>query len=73
MYKVYGRVSCSWCQRAKDLLKEKGLAFEYIGLDDPATLMSFFEQHPTVPRTVPQIFKDEDYIGGYNDLRASLK
>lgn len=73
MYKVYGRVSCSWCERAKDLLKTKDLDFEYISLDNPETLKAFFEQHPTAPRTVPQIFKDEEYIGGYNELHASLK
>ena len=68
--KMYTTLVCPYCQRAKMLLKQRGVAeIEEIRIDvDPAqreTMMSI-----TGRRTVPQIFIGETHVGGCDDLIA---
>jgi glutaredoxin 3 len=58
---------CGYCERAKALLRGKGLEFEEINLDDdPAFRQKLFDL--TGGWTVPQILIDGDPIGGYTEL-----
>jgi glutaredoxin 3 len=58
---------CGYCERAKALLRGKGLDYEEINLDDePAFRQKLFEL--TGGWTVPQILIDGDPIGGYTEL-----
>ena len=58
---------CGYCERAKALLRTKGLDFEEINLDDdPAFRQKLFDL--TGGWTVPQILIDGDPIGGYTEL-----
>lgn len=67
--KVYTQTYCPYCDRAKSLLKEKGVNFEEINLDGkPDELNSLREK--TGMRTVPQIFIGEELIGGYSELSS---
>ena len=68
LYKVYGKEPCPYCAMAKALLESLGEPYEYITLKSPDELR---ELVPTA-RTVPQIFKDGEYIGGFNELKASF-
>nr|WP_297352573.1 glutaredoxin 3 [uncultured Caldimonas sp.] len=68
--KMYTTLVCPYCQRAKMLLKQRGVAeIEEIRIDvDPAqreTMMNI-----TGRRTVPQIFIGETHVGGCDDLIA---
>jgi glutaredoxin 3 len=68
--KMYTTLVCPYCQRAKMLLKQRGVAeIEAIRIDvDPAqreTMMNI-----TGRRTVPQIFIGETHVGGCDDLIA---
>ncbi len=72
MYKIYGKQDCSACTSAKALLDSKGLEYEYLLLGEYFTLPELFELCPIAPRTFPQIFKGDEYIGGNSELRASL-
>ncbi len=68
--KMYTTQVCPYCQRAKMLLKQRGVeAIEEIRIDlDPAQrdhMMSV-----TGRRTVPQIFIGETHVGGCDDLIA---
>ena len=68
--KMYTTLVCPYCQRAKMLLKQRGVAeIEEIHIDvDPAqreTMMNI-----TGRRTVPQIFIGETHVGGCDDLIA---
>lgn len=66
---VYSKSSCPFCIRAKDLLKNKGVAFEEINLDGKdAELIALKER--TGLRTVPQIFINGQLIGGFSELTA---
>ena len=65
--RVYTTRWCGYCQRAKALLDQLGIAYEEVSLDDEpgfrATLMDL-----TGGWTVPQILIDGAPIGGYTEL-----
>ncbi len=59
---------CGYCDLARALLRERGLPFEEIGLDDdPAFRARLIDL--TGRWTVPQILIDGRPIGGYTELR----
>jgi glutaredoxin 3 len=66
---VYTTEYCSYCVRAKALLRHKEVPFEEIdvGADD-ALREKMVEESGR--RTVPQIFINGTPIGGYEELRA---
>ena len=68
--KMYTTLVCPYCQRAKQLLKQRGVEhIEEVRIDqDPSqreTMMKI-----TGRRTVPQIFIGETHVGGCDDLIA---
>lgn len=66
---VYTWGYCPFCIRAKNLLKDKGLDYTEVSLDGKDDeLMALRER--TGQRTVPQIFIDDDFIGGFSELSA---
>lgn len=69
---VYGKsVGCVWCDRAKDLLETNGVSFEFKDVKESEVLAELKEELPMV-RTVPQIWIDGVYVGGYDDLEKYL-
>jgi glutaredoxin 3 len=59
---------CGYCERAKALLKARGLEYSEVNLDDdPAFRTRLLELSGRM--TVPQIFIDEKPIGGFSELR----
>lgn len=65
---IYSSLTCPYCDHAKDLLDQKGLKYNEINVDkDPNKLAEMIDR--TGRRTVPQIFIDGKYIGGFDDLR----
>ena len=67
---VYSASWCPYCQRAKALLREKGLAFTEIDVDeDPGRRAEMLARSGR--RTVPQIFIGDRHVGGCDDLYAS--
>ena len=66
---IFSTPQCSYCDAAKKLLDEKGLAYTNLDvMSDPAILEDFKRRLPRV-KAVPQIFIDDEHIGGYEDLR----
>lgn len=66
---VYTTQVCPYCVRAKQLLKQKGVAYEEIDLSrDHEARMALVER--TRMRTVPQIFINDEFIGGCDELYA---
>jgi glutaredoxin 3 len=68
--RMYTTLVCPYCQRAKALLRQRGVAqIEEIRIDlDPAQrdhMMGI-----TGRRTVPQIFIGDTHVGGCDDLIA---
>jgi glutaredoxin 3 len=66
---VYTKSYCPYCDRAKDLLTRKGVEFEEIYLDDHPGEYAELKQR-TGMMTVPQIFIDDQLVGGYTELAA---
>ena len=68
---MYTSSYCPFCANAERLLFEKGFdTTEKIRIDEnPAELEKMIKI--TGKRTVPQIFIDNVYIGGFDELRAS--
>jgi glutaredoxin 3 len=67
---MYSSSYCPYCTNAEKLLFEKGLdVTEKILVDEsPEELQKMMKI--TGKRTVPQIFIDNIYIGGFEELRA---
>jgi glutaredoxin 3 len=66
---VYTKDRCPYCDRAKALLKAKGVVFEEINLEGRPDELAALKQR-TGLMTVPQIFINEKLIGGYTDMAA---
>jgi glutaredoxin 3 len=66
---IYVTGWCPYCERARDLLTQKGLAFSEINVDDDAKLREDMVAR-SGRRTVPQIFIGDKHIGGCDDLFA---
>ena len=67
---VYSSMFCPFCARAKHLLREKGVAFEEIDVDNTSGSRSEMVERADGRRTVPQIFIDDFHVGGSDDLAA---
>lgn len=65
---MYSKDPCPYCVRAKNLLNEKGIAFEEIDLTDKDDEIQKIKNE-TGWRTVPIIMINGKLIGGYDDLR----
>jgi glutaredoxin 3 len=69
---VWSKNSCPFCNQAKGLLKMKGIEFEERNINGDWTRDQLLEAVPTA-RTLPQIFLDDNYIGGFTELRRHLQ
>lgn len=68
---VWSKYQCPYCDQAKALLKQKGIVFEERKIGDGWTKEDLLEAVPTA-RTVPQIFIDDELIGGFTELKTKL-
>ena len=66
---MYTTTVCPYCIQAKMLLKKKGVAFEEINVSGDHDTRDWLVK-VTGRRTVPQIFINDEPIGGYDDMRA---
>ncbi len=66
--KIYRTNYCSYCDRAERLLDNMGVEYEEIDVThDEETRDKLVER--TGQSTVPQIFINDESIGGYDELR----
>ena len=65
---VYTTNQCPYCMEAKELLRSKGIKFETISLNDNDDLREELVQKYNY-RTVPMIFINEEFIGGFKELQ----
>ena len=69
---VWSKHHCPYCDQAKALLKMKGIAIEERNINEDWTKEQLLEAVPTA-RTVPQIFLDDQYIGGFQELKKHFE
>lgn len=69
---VWSKYHCPYCDKAKALLKMRGVEFEERKIGDGYTKEELLEAVPNA-RTVPQIFINDQLIGGYTELEKYFK
>ena len=65
---IYTTSYCPYCFGAKAFLRSKNVEFEEIDVTDDPPRRAEMERR-SARRTVPQIFIDDQSIGGYDDVR----
>ena len=68
---VWSKDQCPYCDQAKALLKQRGIEYAERNISQDWTKEQLLEAVPTA-RTVPQIFLDEEHVGGFMELRRKL-
>jgi glutaredoxin 3 len=69
---VWSKNACPFCVQAKALLEARGIEYEERNVSKDWTKEQLLEAVPTA-RTLPQIFLDDNYIGGFTELRQRLR
>jgi len=65
--KIYTKTTCPACDLAKHVLTQKGVSYEEHILDDkPEELKQLIQK--TQSKTVPQIFINNQFVGGCSDM-----
>ena len=68
--KIYSTALCPFCERAKMLLNKRNITFEELRVDLDQSLLREMLKVTNGAKTVPQIFINDQYIGGFDDLSA---
>ena len=64
---IYTKANCPYCDWAKQFLNHKNLSYSEVRVDlDPEQLKQM--EQLSKRRTVPQIFINDQSIGGYDDM-----
>lgn len=66
---VYTTSNCPFCVSAKNLLKQKNIEFEEVALDSNHELRKKLSDENKGWRTVPMIFINNEFVGGFDDLK----
>ena len=68
-YIIYGSDSCKYCVLAKELLITKGIEYTYHDITKTKTeVLDSLAEKTGNQRTMPVIFHDQIFIGGYTKL-----
>jgi glutaredoxin 3 len=69
---LYSKDNCSFCVRAKLLLEQYGVAFDYVDLTGDLDAQVDLARR-TGRMTMPQIFVGDELIGGFEDLVLAMR
>ncbi|MEC8807037.1 MAG: glutaredoxin 3 [Pseudomonadota bacterium] len=67
---IYTSMMCGYCARAIRLLESKSIAYEEIDVSMSSELRAKMRSRAGGSDSVPQIFIDDDHIGGCRELYA---
>ena len=70
---IYTSSLCGFCYKAKSLLKRKNILFNEINVDINYEKKKEMINRSNGRTSVPQIFFDDQHIGGYDETRALEK
>ena len=68
---IYSKNNCPYCDKAKFALKDEDVEVRNIN-DKPGYLQELLEKNPNA-RNMPQIYRDDQLIGGYDNLKDWLE
>ena len=73
MITIYAKNSCKWCTLAKELAENRNLPYKYLNTSENVDHM--FELMAIKPdiKTLPQIWWDDRYVGGYTHFAAEIE
>ena len=66
--KIYSTAICPYCERAKMLLEKRNIKYTEFKIHEDVKLFEEMLALSNGRRSVPQIFIDDQHIGGYDDL-----
>ena len=69
---VWSKDNCTFCDQAKALLEQRNIAYEEKKIGYGYTRENLLEAVPTA-RTVPQIFVNNNHVGGFTELRKYIE
>jgi glutaredoxin 3 len=69
---IYSRPQCSYCSAAVEFLDSKNIPFEVIDITNDEVKINALVSE-TGSYTVPYIFINNQYVGGYNDMVKLFK
>jgi glutaredoxin 3 len=69
---IYTRENCPNCITAKQLLTVKNIPYNEVDIEFGERLANFLKEFPDA-RQMPQIFINDQRVGGLAGLRAALK
>jgi glutaredoxin 3 len=69
---IYTRSNCPNCDSAKRLLESKGVKYVDVDIELGDRLGNFLKEFPDA-RQMPQIFINDQRVGGLAGLQAALK
>jgi len=70
---MYTGPMCNFCEAAKRLFSRNNLKYQEIDISSKDGLRDEMVKKANGRRTIPQIFFNEDHIGGYQELRELEK
>jgi glutaredoxin 3 len=70
---IYTGPMCNYCEAAKRLLTRNNVKYNEINIATVDGAMEEMIKKANGKRTIPQIFFDEQHIGGYDEARALEK
>ncbi len=65
---IWSKDQCPYCVQAKALLASRGVEYEERNINHEWTREQLLEAVPNA-RTLPQIFLDQQLVGGFTELR----
>ncbi len=68
---IYSKDNCPYCDKAKFELRDYNVEVRNIN-ENPEFLKELLEKNPSA-RTMPQIYKNDMLIGGYDSLKTLLE
>jgi glutaredoxin 1 len=76
MFVVFGRPGCPYCIKAQQLLRDRRADFQFYDLnstDGQSVYLSGYRTLvPSTHNTVPVVFWNKHFIGGYTELQQKL-
>ena len=70
---IYTGPLCNYCEAAKRLLTRNNVDYKEINIATVDGAMDEMISKANGKRTIPQIFFDDQHMGGYDDVRALEK
>ena len=69
---IYTKNICVFCDRAKEFFKSKNLEYSEYNIDDNPSYLIEVLKKSNGQKTMPQIFINNNHVGGFDDLKASI-